>query len=79
MCEVTSHNFEELLPEISNRIRNAAFIAIDGEFTALTIDDQKDKSRYWLINNTQHISLIYLSGPQLIRGSIIAMPFILLF
>ena len=58
MCEVTSHNFEELLPEISNRIRNAAFIAIDGEVTALTIDDQKDKSRYWLINNTQHISLL---------------------
>ena len=45
MCEVTRHNFEDEFPSISNRIRNAAFIAIDTEFTALTIDEQKDKSR----------------------------------
>ena len=45
MCEVTRHNFEDEISVINNRIQNAAFIAIDTEFTALTIDEQKEKSR----------------------------------
>lgn len=45
MCEVTRHNFEDEFSMIIHRIRNAAFIAIDTEFTALTIDEQKEKSR----------------------------------
>ena len=46
MCEVTRHNFEDEFPMIIQRIQNAAFIAIDTEFTALTIDEQIEKSRY---------------------------------
>ena len=45
MCEVTRHNFEDEFPLIIERIRNAAFIAVDTEFTALTIDEQIEKSR----------------------------------
>ena len=46
MVEVTKYNFEAEFPQIIERIENAAFVAIDTEFTALTIDDQKEKSRY---------------------------------
>lgn len=36
MCDVTKENFYKLLPSISRAIKNAAFIAIDGEFTGLS-------------------------------------------
>ena len=44
--EVTKHNFEDEFPLIVQRIKNAAFVAIDTEFTALTIDEKAEKSRY---------------------------------
>ena len=44
--EVTKHNFEDEFPLIVQRIKNAAFVAIDTEFTALTIDEKTEKSRY---------------------------------
>ena len=46
MVEVTKYNFDDEFPQIIERIESAAFIAIDTEFTALTIDYQKEKSRY---------------------------------
>ena len=44
--EVTKHNFEDEFPLLVQRIKNAAFVAIDTEFTALTIDEKTEKSRY---------------------------------
>ena len=43
--EVTKHNFEDEYPLIVHRIEKAAFVAIDTEFTALTIDEKTEKSR----------------------------------
>ena len=45
--EVTKHNFEDEFPLLVQRIKNAAFVAIDTEFTALTIDEKTEKSRYF--------------------------------
>ena len=45
MVEVTKHSFEDEFPLIVQRIENASFVAIDTEFTALTIDEKAEKSR----------------------------------
>ena len=45
MVEVTKHNFDDEFPLIIQRIKSSAFVAIDTEFTALTIDEQLEKSR----------------------------------
>ena len=39
MCDVTRHNFEEILPRVQNCIQNCNFVAIDTEFSALSIDE----------------------------------------
>ena len=45
MVEVTKHNFDDEFTLIIQRIKSSAFVAIDTEFTALTIDEQLEKSR----------------------------------
>ena len=45
MVEVTKHNFDDEFPLIIQRIKSSAFVAIDTEFTALTIDEELEKSR----------------------------------
>ena len=42
--EITKHNFVEKLPVIEEAIKNASFIAIDGEFTGLHDDTFKQSS-----------------------------------
>ena len=42
--EITRHNFAEKLPEIEKAIKDASFIAIDGEFTGLHDDTYKQSS-----------------------------------
>lgn len=44
MVEVTKHNFDDEFPLIIQRIKSSAFVAIDTEFTALTIDEELEKS-----------------------------------
>lgn len=39
MCDVTRHNFEEAFPKIQKSIKNCNFIALDTEFSALSLDD----------------------------------------
>ncbi|KAK4876013.1 hypothetical protein RN001_012435 [Aquatica leii] len=36
MCEVTIKNFNKILPELKNNLKNAKFIAVDTEFSCLT-------------------------------------------
>ena len=45
MVEVTKHNFDDEFPLIIQRIKSSSFVAIDTEFTALTIDEELEKSR----------------------------------
>ena len=42
--EITRHNFAEKLPVIEEAIKDASFIAIDGEFTGLHDDTSKQSS-----------------------------------
>ena len=48
MCDVTRHNFEEVFPKIQKSIKNCNFIALDTEFSALSLDDAHSP-RYVLI------------------------------
>ena len=48
MCDVTRHNFEEVFPKIQKSIRNCNFIALDTEFSALSLDDAHSP-RYVLV------------------------------
>ncbi|XP_011880452.1 PREDICTED: poly(A)-specific ribonuclease PARN-like domain-containing protein 1 [Vollenhovia emeryi] len=59
MIEVTNENFNEVYPRLEDALRNASFIAIDGEFTGIEGDDAKNSlfdsihERYE--NNRSHI------------------------
>lgn len=46
MTDVTSRNFERLAPEIEAAIENAAFVAIDTEFTGLVYDPDATPSLF---------------------------------
>ena len=39
MCDVTSENFNEILPKIEESIKNCNFIAFDSEFSALSLSE----------------------------------------
>ncbi|XP_024876104.1 pre-piRNA 3'-exonuclease trimmer-like [Temnothorax curvispinosus] len=59
MIEVTNHNFNKVYPHLEHTLKNASFIAIDGEFTGIEGDDAKNSlfdsvhERYE--NNRRHI------------------------
>lgn len=42
--DVTRKNFEQLLPEIAEKIRNCTFIAIDAEYTGIFSDELKSSN-----------------------------------
>ncbi|KAF5306180.1 hypothetical protein FQR65_LT07456 [Abscondita terminalis] len=44
MCEVTNKNFNIILPELKNNIKNAKFIALDTEFSCLTASQDLQNS-----------------------------------
>ncbi|XP_076473085.1 pre-piRNA 3'-exonuclease trimmer-like [Babylonia areolata] len=46
MCEVTKSSFEQLFPLIEKTIKEADFIAIDSEFTGLTVRDNDKPSLF---------------------------------
>ncbi|XP_071092887.1 pre-piRNA 3'-exonuclease trimmer-like [Haliotis cracherodii] len=46
MCEVTKSNFENYLPLIEKSVKQADFIAIDTEFTGLTVNDSMKYSLF---------------------------------
>ena len=48
MCDVTRHNFAEVFPKIQKSIKNCNFIAVDTEFSALSLDDAHSP-RYVLV------------------------------
>lgn len=43
MIEVTNQNFNKLYPHLEHTLKNASFIAIDGEFTGIEGDDAKNR------------------------------------
>ncbi|KAH0947464.1 hypothetical protein HN011_011598 [Eciton burchellii] len=42
MNEITNQNFNKVYPRLADTLRNANFIAIDGEFTGIAADDVKN-------------------------------------
>lgn len=59
MIEITNQNFNKVYPHLEHTLKNASFIAIDGEFTGIEGDDAKNSlfdsvyERYE--NNRSHI------------------------
>jgi len=51
MNEITNQNFNKVYPRLANTLKNANFIAIDGEFTGIVADDVKNRlgSTFWCI------------------------------
>jgi len=43
MIEVTNQNFSEVYPHLEHTLKNACFIAIDGEFTGIEGDNVKNR------------------------------------
>jgi hypothetical protein len=43
MNEITNQNFNKVYPRLTDTLRNANFIAIDGEFTGIAADDVKNR------------------------------------
>ena len=62
--DITAINFDEKLPYLESSIEDAIFVAVDTEFTGLSIEDQKISSldtleeRYEKIRNAKEICAI---------------------
>lgn len=43
MIEITNQNFNKVYPHLEHTLKNASFIAIDGEFTGIEGNDAKNR------------------------------------
>ena len=50
MIEVTNQNFNKVYPHLEHTLKNASFIAIDGEFTGIESDDVRNRLVYTVGN-----------------------------
>jgi len=50
MIEVTNQNFNKVYPHLEHTLKNASFIAIDGEFTGIENDDVRNRLVYTVGN-----------------------------
>lgn len=57
MIEVTNQNFNEVYPQLEHTLKNASFIAIDGEFTGIEGDDAENRLVCTLLSGN-----VYSSG-----------------